>query len=78
MKRLASYDPHDFDGYVTKHGSIFKITSRGTNDGSKNIKLTDENKHLVFPNIVKAADYVQEKYGDWAMFHYLKNRPGAL
>lgn len=71
-------DPFDFDGYVTKRGTVFIITGDGAHDGKKLFKLADEDKHLVFPDIVKAADYVQKHYGDWAMYHYLKNRPGSL
>ena len=70
-------DPHDFDGYVSKRGTIFNITSEGTRDGKKWFKLTEEDKHLVFPDIVKAATYVEEHYGKWASSHYLKNRPGC-
>ena len=71
-------DPWDFDGYVTKHNSIFRITGDGHYDGGKNIPLTSENRHLVFSDIKKAATYVDDNYGEWAMFHYLKNRLDAL
>lgn len=71
-------DPCSFDGYVSKRGTVFNITSSGNYDGKKSFALTDENKHLVFPDIGKAAKYVSEHYGDWAMFHYLKNIPGSL
>lgn len=71
-------DPHDFDGYVSKRGTVFNITSDGTYNGKKSFRLTEENKHLVFPNMKKAADYIQENYGNWVMFHYLKSFPGAL
>ncbi len=71
-------DPWDHDGYVTKHNSIFRITSDGHYDGGKTIRLTDQNRHLIFSDVKKAATYVSDNYGEWAMFHYLKNRPGAL
>ncbi len=70
--------PHSLKGYVTKHGSIFRITSSGSYNGSKNIPLTDENKHLVFPDIKKAAEYVEENYGHYACSHYLKSFPWSL
>ena len=70
--------PHSFKGYVTKHGRIFRITSSGTYNGSKNIPLTEENKHLVFPDIKKAAEYVEENYGHYACSHYLKSFPDTL
>ena len=70
--------PHSFKGYVTKHGRIFRITSSGTYNGSKNIPLTEENKHLVFPDIKKAAEYVEENYGHYACSHYLKSFPWSL
>ena len=69
-------DPYDFDGYVSKRGTIFNITSEGTYNGKKWFKLKEEDKHLVFPDIVKAATYIEKHYGHWACSHYLKNIPG--
>lgn len=72
------YDPHSFDGYVSKRGTVFNITSSGNYGGKKSFALTDKNKHLVFTDIGKAAVYVRQHYGKWAMFHYLKSFPGSL
>lgn len=71
-------DAHSFDGYVSKRGTIFNITNSGYYDGKKSFALTDKNRHLVFSDIKKAADYIMQHYGDWAMFHYLKNFPDSL
>ena len=71
-------DPFSLDGYVSKRNTVFHITGDGTRDGKKSFKLTEENKHLVFPDMGKAADYITEHYGSWAMFHYLKSFPGSL
>ena len=71
-------DPFSLDGNVSKRGTVFNITGSGKYEGGKRFKLTQENKHLVFPNIGKAADYVYERYGRWAMSHYLKSFPGSL
>ena len=69
------HDACGFDGFVNKRGTIFNITSDGTYDGKKKIVLTSENRHLVFPNIAKAAQYVHDNYGRWAASHYLKSYP---
>ncbi|MEE1255630.1 MAG: hypothetical protein UHN47_03845 [Lachnospiraceae bacterium] len=68
-------DPCDFDGFVSKRGTVFNITGDGAYDGKKRFELTDKNKHLVFPGIAKAATYVRENYGRWAASHYLKSHP---
>lgn len=57
-----------------KRGTIFNITSEGTYDGKKWFRLTEEDKRLVFPDIAKAATYIEEHYGHWACSHYLKSR----
>jgi len=69
-------DPCGFDGFVSKRGTVFNITSAGNYDGKKRFQLTNENKHLVFPDIAKAAQYVEDNYGRWAASHYLKSYPG--
>lgn len=72
------YDAHSFDGYVSKRGTVFNITSSGTYNGKKRFTLRDEDKHLVFSDIVKAACYIEENYGHWAASHYLKSFPNSL
>ena len=72
------FDPHHLEGFVTNHGTMFRITSSGTHNGEKWIRITDENRHLIFSDMVKAADYVYENYGLFAMNHYLKNIPGVF
>lgn len=67
------HDPSHCEGYVTKHGTVFNVTSNGDRYGKKRFRLTKEDKKFVFPSIEKAAAYVFENYGDWAGFHYLKN-----
>ena len=39
----------------------------------RTIEITDENRHLIFPNESKAFDYIREEYGSWMASHYLKN-----
>lgn len=66
-------DPCSFDGYVSARGSKFNITGDGSCDGKKWFKLTEKDKHLVFPNISKAAFYIEKHYSADACFHYLKS-----
>ena len=69
------HDACDIHGYVSKRGTVFNVVdSYAEGIHKKQIELTDENKHLIFPSISKAAKYVFENYGDWAGNHYLKSR----
>ena len=67
-------DPMSFEGFVSKRGTVFNITSDGTYDGKKRFTLTQENKYLVFPDNGDEVSYIREKYGHWAASHYIKNR----
>lgn len=71
-------DPFSIDGYVGKRGTIFYIRDGCYHGGDTKIELTEENRHLVFPDIAKAADYIHKKYGWWACVHYLKGFPGSV
>lgn len=68
------YDPMCFEGFVSKRGTVFNITSRGTYDGKKRFAITEENKHLVFPDNGEAVRYLEKNYGPSAASHYIKNR----
>lgn len=70
------YDAVSVTGYVD--GNIFVVTDNEemyNADGTplESILLDDDNRNNVFESMGDACDFLLKNYGQWAMWHYIKN-----